>query len=706
MGTILLLDQNTINKIAAGEVVERPAAVAKELIENAIDAGANAITVEIKAGGIEFLRITDNGTGIAPDQVKIAFERHATSKIRSVNDLLSVSSLGFRGEALASISAVAQVELVTKTEENITGVRYVIEGGTEKSFQEIGCPKGTTFVVRNLFYNVPARRKFLKSPQTEASYICDLVERLAISHPNISFKFMNNNQLKLQTSGNGNMKDVLYHIYGRDITSQLLPFSKNTQAVNMHGFLAKPVVSRGNRNYMNYFINGRYIKSPIINKAIEDAYKPYSMQHRYPMTAIQFEMDCEYIDVNVHPTKMEIRFTNGQTVYQEVYEAISDVLAGKEMIPSVTIGTKKKDVPSSIQGSKAEPFEKKRKEEENAFSRFSQQQKVESTETGKQIVEAAKVIQKFEQLEKQHMKVQEDINFGLKKDTEKSENKGNQITASVEEHAVKQDLRKYDTQKEEPLKEASLEKEPLKEDPLKKELLKAELQKTDVQIENLQKEDLPKPMEAVQVHLFEGEGEKLLSKDARKQHKIIGQLFQTYWMVEYQDKLFLIDQHAAHEKVLYERTLKEMEKKSFASQMLQPPIILSLSMREEQILKQYKGELQKIGFEIEAFGGREFSVRGVPANLCDIAQVDLLTELIDSLGEQGQCKTADILLERVASMSCKAAVKGNRKMSYAEAEALIDELMELDNPYHCPHGRPVIVSMSKYEVEKKFKRVL
>ena len=705
MGEILLLDQNTINKIAAGEVVERPSAVVKELIENAIDAGANAITVEIKGGGIEFIRITDNGAGIPKEQIKIAFERHATSKIRSVEDLLSVSSLGFRGEALASISAVSQVELVTKTRGELTGSRYVIEGGQEKSLDEIGCPEGTTFVVRNLFFNTPARRKFLKSAQTEAAYISDFVERLAISHPTISFKFMNNNQLKLHTSGNGNIKDIIYHIYGRDITAQLLDVDKNDPAISMKGFVAKPIVSRGNRNYMNYFINGRYIKSAIINKAIEEAYKPYSMQHRYPMTALHFEIDSQFMDVNVHPTKMEVRFTNGQAIYQTIFDAISDVLSGRELIPEVTFGKEKKTIVKTEKKNAPEPFEVKRKQEEveksqsvqvaekridnnstnvvsqpekkteeeqtlkKCASKFVEQKREANSATGKQIVEAAKLIEQFEAIERKQEALREEKTYCKQPIQDKTER-------TIITHSLNQ------------------------EDDSKQKTKVEQKKDTSVTSEG---EKIWNKTNSEQVSLFD---ETLLSKKAKKEHKIIGQLFQTYWIIEYQEKMFIIDQHAAHEKVLFERTMRSIEDKTFASQMLQPPIILSLSMREEEALKQFMPELQKMGFEIDAFGGREFSVRAVPANLFGIAQVDLLTELIDSLTSDIDVKNANVILEKVASMSCKAAVKGKMKMSFAEAEALIDELMELENPYHCPHGRPVIVSMSKYEIEKKFKRIL
>ncbi|MBD5088085.1 MAG: DNA mismatch repair endonuclease MutL [Clostridiales bacterium] len=629
MGKIVLLDQSTIDKIAAGEVVERPSAVVKELVENAMDAGANAITVEIKGGGIDFIRITDNGGGISAEDIPAAFRRHATSKIRSVEDLLTVSSLGFRGEALASISAVSQVELITKTRDSLMGNCYVIEGSKEKSMEEIGCPEGTTFVVRNLFYNTPARKKFLKSAQTEAGYIGDLVERLAISHPNISFKFLNNNQLRLHTSGNGNLKDIIYHIYGRDIARELLEIDTQKENLVIRGFIAKPIVSRGNRNYMNYFMNGRYIKSKIIGKAIEEAYKPYTMQHRYPMTALYFELDSNLLDVNVHPTKMEIRFADNQEIYQYILDAVSEALAGKEMIPEVTL-VKEEEKKEEKKISAPEPFEEKRIEKEK--------KEVEQKEKQREV--AADVLRE----ENSYM----------------SPNSVVPVNSSVPEPT--------------PVTVVENIAEPI------------------IKKENIQ-----------QVSVF---SEKLLDKEAKKQHRIIGQVFGTYWMVEYQDKLFMIDQHAAHEKVLFEQTMKNIEEKQFTSQMLSPPIILTLNMKEQEVLERYLPELTKIGFEIESFGGREYSVRAVPGNLFGIASMDFLMELIGSLLEEVHLKSSEVVLEKVASMSCKAAVKGNTKLSYVEAEALIDELMELENPYHCPHGRPVIVSMSKYELEKKFKRII
>lgn len=619
MSDIKILDQNTINQIAAGEVIERPAAVVKELVENAIDAGSSAITIEIRDGGIPFIRITDNGRGIDKNDISLAFERHATSKIRRVEDLLSVRSLGFRGEALSSIAAVAQVECISKKTGQLTGCRYVIEGGGEKGLEEIGCPEGTTFVIHNLFYNTPARKKFLKTPMTEAGYINDLVERLAISHPDISFKFLNNNQLKLTTSGNGNMKDIIYHIYGRDVAAKVLEARQEEGQFTLYGFIGKPVVSRGNRTYMNYFVNGRYIKSPVIAKAIEDAYKPYSMQHRYPFTVLLLSIPGDYIDVNVHPTKTEVRFANGEQVYEFLLSGLEKTLKGENFITEVSfpepeanrLPEKKK--PESI----PEPFEKKR----------------------------------VEQLRRE---------------------------LPLETFYVKESPSGYAAA--DPVRTSSFSHA------------------------SSSQEIVPKTVPApIQETLFDS---GLLPKEEKRTHRIIGQLFQTYWMVEAEDKLYMIDQHAAHEKVLFEKLMNLFHKKDFLSQMVDPPIILTLNMSEEALLKENLDILSQIGFEIEHFGGKEYSIRGVPADMLGLAQERLLIEFIDSFSIEGHKKNAEAILEKAASLSCKAAIKANHAMSFAEAETLIGQLLRLENPFHCPHGRPVIISMSKYEVEKLFKRVL
>ena len=650
MKNIAVLDQSTIDKIAAGEVIERPSSIVKELVENATDAGANAITVEIKEGGISFIRITDNGEGIAASQVPLAFLRHATSKISKVEDLLNVASLGFRGEALSSIAAVCQVELITKTAGSLTGVRYVIEGSVEKSIEEIGAPEGTTFLVRNIFYNTPARKKFLKTAVTEAGYINDLMERMALSHPEIAFKFINNNQTKLHTSGNANLKDVIYGIYGRDIAANLVELHTASDHISINGFIGKPMVSRGNRNYENYFINGRYIKSGILAKAIEDGYKTFLMQHKYPFTALHFTIDGELLDINVHPTKMELRFADNSHMYQLVYDAVRQALSRREMIPVVSVkedekreGLKKK-IPSE---SVPEPFEKKRMEqfrEERASYRTDWSQK--------QTVPLPKPVEEF-------------VKHG-----------GNSTETKA---APEQMLKPYLTEK----KPGTLAK------------VSAEAQEVKNQTAP---EEKPQQME-----LFE---EKLLSKEHIREHRLIGQLFDTYWLVEFHEKLYIIDQHAAHEKVLYERMMRNLENKEFTSQQLSPPLVLTLNLQEEALLSQYARHFQRLGFEIEPFGGREYAVSAVPANLYGITQKELFLEMLDGLADQTGRIQTEMIYEKIASMSCKAAVKGNQRMSAREAEALLDELLALENPYNCPHGRPTIVAISKYEMEKKFKRIV
>ena len=606
MGKIQVLDGETINKIAAGEVVERPSSVVKELVENAIDAGATAITIEIQDGGISFVRITDNGSGMEREDIAMAFLRHSTSKIRSSEDLQTIHSLGFRGEALSSISAVAQVELLTKTAHAMTGCRYRIDGGVEKSMEDIGCPDGTTFIVRQLFYNTPARRKFLKSNMTEAGYISDLIARLAMSHPEVSFKFINNRQNRLHTSGNGRLKDILYHIYGRDISSNLLPVEAERDNIQMTGFIGKPIICRGNRSYENYFINGRYIKSPIITQAIEDAYKTFTMVHKFPFAVLHFALDTAELDVNVHPTKMEVRFSNGQELYRFVYETLRNILFGRELIPEV------------------KPSEAK-------------------------IWEAPKTV------------------------SQPASSKPIQKSAVQPAHSEKPEEKK--------------EKLP---EPFEKNRLEA--RKSSLVEEKTQ-----------QYELFET---GLLTKEARIRHKLIGQVFETYWIVEYDGKLFIIDQHAAHEKVLYEKLMKRFKESQPMIQMLQPPIVLTLSMTEVDLLNRYMDDFKRMGFEFESFGGKEYALRGVPSDLYGFTGKEMVTELLDDLsGESPRIRT-DMIGDRIATLACKAAVKGNMRISPKEADALIEELLQAENPYTCPHGRPTIISMTKTELEKRFKRIV
>ena len=738
MPLIHILDEPTINQIAAGEVVERPSAVVKELIENAMDAGATAITAEIKEGGLSFIRITDNGAGIAREDIPLAFLRHATSKIRSAEDLLSVTSLGFRGEALSSISAVAQLELITKTPSALNGYRYMIEGGEEKSIEEIGCPGGTTIIVRNLFYNTPARRKFLKSAVTEAGYISDLMERLMISHPGISFKFMMNNQVKLQSTGNHSSRDILYNVYGRDITRELLALEYQSTAFKLEGFIGKPIITRGNRNYENYFINGRYIRSNLITKAIEEAYKPFLMQHKYPFTSLYFEMDPSLIDVNVHPQKLEIRLKNGEEIYQQTLSAIRSVLAGKELIPKVSLTPlteqKKESVPIP------EPFEGIRRRQSGYQNSFP----IQYEDSGKAI-SIPKVAEENKGYRISDHK--SDLNNqvterAVAEDTSLKGIQNTEITKETISEKQKQEafLGLFTDGKESPAAIDKVEENQYTEATIctitgtttgtigedqESEASKStngEKQEyealTDISTENekqsLAKTNLPSPQIIVeeQIKLFESTASQseapFLSSKALAEHRIIGQVFSTYWLVEYKKELYIIDQHAAHEKVLYERIISSAKSKNYVSQQLLPPIVLSLTLKEQELVKKHTEVLASLGYEIEPFGGNEYSVRAVPADLYNISEKELLMEFIDALSEDftGNIRDTNSILERVASLSCKAAVKANHTFSNEEAATLIKELLTLENPYHCPHGRPVIISMSQYELERKFKRII
>lgn len=665
MKRIEVLDKSTIDKIAAGEVVERPSSVVKELVENAIDAGATAIAVEIKDGGTSLIRITDNGSGIEKSEVKTAFLRHATSKIRNAEDLLSISSLGFRGEALSSIAAVSQVELITKTSPDFTGSRYRIEGGAEIGMEEIGAPDGTTFLVRNLFYNVPARKKFLKSNQTEAGYISDLMERMALSRPDISFKFINNNQTKLQTSGNTNLKDIIYHVYGRDITANLIPVDREINGVRLSGFIGKPLVSRGNRSFENYFVNGRYVKSNIISRAIEEAYKGFVMQHKYPFTVLHLSIDGKMLDVNVHPTKMELRISNQEDVYRFIYMTVNDALNGRELIPIVSFGKDEHKREDRVIHKKApEPFEKKRLQEIQTAQKKDVSKKETATLSTKEQSSTLKEVQKEKEQAQQiaQMPVSSTVDISGKN-----------------------------------------EKSMIKEEPIY-QVQKQEKPKTpEVSSLEQKKQETLEVSSPEQLELFDT---KLLAAESRSKHKIIGQLFKTYWLVEFEDKLFIIDQHAAHEKVLYERNVKLWQSKEHSSQLISPPLILTLSNKEEEILHTYQSYFEELGFEISSFGGKEYSITAVPMNLYGLAQKELFIELIDSLDTMTGKLDPDMIRDKLASMSCKAAVKGNQNLSYQEMDELISELMTLENPYNCPHGRPTIISMSKYELEKKFKRIV
>ncbi len=594
-GDIYALDEGTINRIAAGEVVERPLSIVKELVENALDAGATAVTIEIRDGGISLIRVTDNGSGIKKDQVRTAFLRHTTSKIRNASDLISITSLGFRGEALSSIASIAQVELLSKTKDELTGVRYCIEGSRETVFDDAGVPQGTTVIVRNIFFNTPARRKFLKTAVTEGGYISDYMEKVMLCAPDTAFKYMVNGSVKLQSFGNSSPLDIIYSVYGRDVMENMLPVKENMGPMTVKGFIGKPVLARASRSFEIYFVNGRYIKSKQISSALDEAYKPYLMLHRYPFVILYLELPYDEIDVNVHPSKMEVRFLDSEPVCRLITEAVRQALRNQDMTVSVKNETEKPPVITEVI---PEPFEVKRRET---------------------------------------LFVREEGSFE-KKETEK--------TLSYEES----------------------------------------------------------PKDAAQLNLFSEE--RFLSEESLPRHRIIGQLFKTYWLIELDDELFIIDQHAAHEKVNYERLVKQLHEKNVTSQFINPPIIVTLSKSEETVLLERLEHFRECGFEIESFGGSEYRISAIPTDLYGLTPTEYFHDVLDELSSKKPGGDMDEVLHRIATVSCKSAVKGNTVLSPDEAKALIDELMKLENPYHCPHGRPVIIKFSKTEIEKMFKRIV
>lgn len=666
MAQIHILDSETIDKIAAGEVVERPSSVVKELVENAIDAGATAITVEAKEGGIEFIRVTDNGCGMERKQLRTAFLRHATSKIENAEDLMRISSLGFRGEALSSIAAVAKVEVITKTADSVTGSRILLEGGREISFDEVGAPDGTTFLMRTLFYNTPVRRKFLKQPATEGSYIADLMEHLALSRPDISFKLVMGNQMKFHTSGNGDLREVIYRIYGRDVANQLVPIQTEQDGIKIEGYLGKPVQVRSNRNFEIYFINGRFIRSNIVSRAVEEGYKEYLMQHKFPFCVLHITMDTNRVDVNVHPTKMDVRFTNAMGFSAYLCGSVKYALKHHEMIPEALLSDEREQKAEERQ-------EKIQREKEKTPEPFERKRSV------------AYRVEEETRYEAQRTKMQEFIQNPVW-----TRVKGNEESIHTEEEAPKMQQNQSIS---EDIETFFTETSEFRKMPDKHQT--AEITSYS--------EPEQKEAENTQLNLFE---EKLLTEDNRSRFRIIGQVFETYWLIEFENKLLMIDQHAAHEKVNYERLMKQFHEKNVVSQSLMPPVVVSLSAREESVLNENMEVFSELGFEIESFGGSEYALRSVPADLYGCEEKEMFLEVLDQLAEGGNFGGIRVVEEKIASMSCKAAVKGNNCLSLQEAEALIDELLTLENPYNCPHGRPTIVTMTKAEMDKKFKRIV
>lgn len=660
-GIIHVLDSETIDKIAAGEVVEKPSSVVKELVENAIDSGADKIAVEIKEGGISFIRVTDNGCGIAKEDLEPAFLRHATSKIQSAEDLNSISSLGFRGEALSSISAVSQVEMITKKHNNMLGTRVCCNGGVLEAPEDIGAPDGTTVLVRNLFYNTPVRKKFLHSSTTEGSYIYELMQHIALSHPEVSISFIQNGQTRFFTSGNNNLKDVIYRLYGKDTIQQILPVDADRDGIHIHGFIGKPVLGRATRNYETFFVNGRYVKSKVISSAVEEGYKTFLMQHKYPFAILHFTIDGEDIDVNVHPTKMEIRIMNPIPFCAFVKETVASVLNEVSLIRNYTdVDSEKEAVKVPNVSHAPEPFEKNRLKMTDcdiAGANTNLQKNTQDTQDT-QNIQGVQDAQSIQPLQNMQNIVREQTDYQINKII------GNSIP---------------------------------------RQTIIAGNYKTGDNI--IKHEQTPIIKKAEQMELFSRALEEA-DDNTLTGLKIIGQVFETYWIVEFEDNIYFVDQHAAHEKVNYEEFVDKLNKKQNATQMLMPPLVISLSMPEMDIYHKYQDYFVKLGFEIEPFGGDELSIRGIPTDLYGTDAKDLFLTVLDELAESPVRGTPDVILLKIASMSCKAAVKGNQKISYEEAKVLLKRLFSLENPYHCPHGRPTMFSMSKQEIDKKIKRIV
>lgn len=687
---INILSDETINQIAAGEVIERPLSVVKELLENAIDAGSTAVSVEIRDGGISMIRVTDNGGGIAEEDVRNAFVRHATSKIRDARDLLSIQTLGFRGEALASIASVARVELITKTPGALMAVHYQIEGGVEKDFAQIGAPDGTTFIVRDLFKNVPARRKFLKSPQAEAARIQDILEKEALAHPEVAFRYLQDGRQLLATLGNGSLLDVIYSIYGRDVTNQLITVNRAYQrstltglpAVTVRGFIGKPVITRANRNFELYFVNERFVKNPMIMKAIEDGYRAFLMQHKFPFVVLMIDVNPEIVDVNVHPQKLEVRFSDGMLIYNSVLDAVQNALRQTELIVNTDLdnadagrGTHAaastgsgSAVPKTPAMPHVEPFEKKRVEE-----------------TREVFAEALRPQLHPDAAPKEDIYLQGQSHTGSSGSSDGLHERSSEASIGSQHSTdvISSAAESSDTSVAYDVKDA-----------------------TDAPAPSASSEitaAAPAPQKPEQETLF---SERFLSEQARSAHRIIGQVFETYWLVEYGDKLYIIDQHAAHEKVNFERMMKRLREKKPASQYLNPPILLTLTADEARVLEEHMSYFEQLGYVISGLGDRDYSISAIPTDLPELGKKELLLEILDELTDEAGMTTPDTIYDKIASMSCKAAVKGNNKLSLMEADALIGELLTLENPYACPHGRPTIISMSKTELEKKFKRIV
>lgn len=682
MSEIHVLSQSTIDKIAAGEVVERPASVVKELTENAIDAGADRITIEIRDGGISMVRITDNGKGMSPDDLPLAFQSHATSKIETVNDLDTLSSLGFRGEALSSIAAVSRVEVLTKRPADLSGSRYVIEGGRPRINEAVGTPDGTTIIVRDLFYNTPARAKFLKTAMTEAAHVGTFVEQLILSNPSISFRFLAGGQTKLESTGSGNLRDCIYHIYGREVVSELVETDYREDGIHIHGFIGKPSVSRGNRGFENYYVNGRYIESRVIARGIEDGYKNRLMQHQYPFVCLFLDIDGGAVDVNVHPRKLEVRFSDEKRIYQAVLNAVRKSFDQLDMVLLSSLDEPDKgdrEKKTDAKELKAQPFETRAFREENQKLREESAPYVRESSGSAEYKTSVPIGNGRRQLPEFARSAKE---------------KASALSEPAKDPAAAAPFISSSSSADDGEKTlVDIGKKPLADTGEKTRPQKTPGVPFEAETAAGQSGALP----------VQG---TFLSAQAKPLRRIIGQVFNTYWICEFDGKMYIFDQHAAHERVNFERFMKQYKKRTIAAQQVSPPIIFQADARQEMLLLTYKDSFAKIGFDIEPFGGRSFAVHAVPYTLGTINSADLFRDFLSEIEVSDDLADLDIFVHRVATEACKASVKGGEKLSFREAEALLDELMNCDDPYHCPHGRPTIIAFTRQDLEKRFKRIV
>ncbi len=761
MGNIVLLDDLTINKIAAGEVIERPASVIKEMVENSIDAGANNITVEIKNGGISYIRVSDNGKGIAPDDLEIAFERHATSKIRKAEDLDVVTSMGFRGEALASIAAIANVEMTSKTESQDTGYKITVEAGNILDKQEVGCQTGTTIVVQNLFFNTPVRYKFLKKDYTEAGYIEDVITRIALVNPNIAIKLINTGKTVIQTNGNGDMKSVIYSIYGKDVATGILPVDYTYEDIEITGVIGKPEIARSNRSNQLFFVNKRYIKDKMLTAATEQAYKGLIPIGKYGFVVLNINMNPSKVDVNVHPAKLEVRFEEENKIFQSIYHAIKNTLLKSELVADTEKSSERseqvKNEPSKglfdFRKNETKKIEQYNDEESKIKTNVGQ---VEHGENFSNInigqggpVNTADIL---EQLKKMKENLQKQIENKPKIDVEVQENEQKNESEQLNQEDEKEnkiidennDKTEENLQKqpekdneEELEKEQEEEKQNVEETVVTGTKPEEKLEEIKEQIKELEninyEETTPQDFNTMYEKLFGRkpiENEQLPEEQPKENkntavdlindnisvfeqreeykkpiYKFIGIAFNTYIIIEMDKEMYIIDQHAAHERIMYEKVKKNYYSESSKdSQMLLLPDVITLTHKEMEIAKDNMDLFKNAGFSLEEFGENTIKLTGVPTVCLDIDNKELFLETLDEINTIARTAKQEKEERFIATVACKAAVKANMVLDKAEVENLMDKLLELPNPFTCPHGRPTAIKMSKYDIERKFAR--